>query len=263
MKSRSHGFTLMELIGVLAVMAILASVIAPNIFDAIDRAYAEAETSNLRELSGGLISHILDNKQIPRQNTASWVTAVANYGALSDENVEFNPKGYRRRLYVDPRFFTTTDTVFPGYIQSGGLTTPPNSPRMMLVSDLSTNAPAPPNTGNEFDDIWNQVAGATVVEGPKVKIERINLRGNFHRVLLTNAHTLLPAYGLENQAASAVPPAVGGLDGSLTRYVIHSTELKLFSTSFPTGGLSTSMLVTSDAGMSFGTDGASWYWERL
>lgn len=259
----SKGFTLMELIGVMAVIAILASVLAPAIFDAIDRAFAEAETENLQELKVSLINQILDNKRIPRQTMSDWVPTLAQYVQTTEEQVEFNAKGFRRRLYADPNFFGAADTVFPGYTQTTGLAAAPNSPRIMLVSDLSGNAPNPPGNGSDFDAIWNQTAGAAVVEGSDVKIVRINLRGLFHRVIFLNSNTQQPAYRLETQVAQAIPPSSGSVDGSLTRYVIEDTEVALFAQPFPTGVLTTTALVKADRQMRFTTDGSAWFWETL
>ena len=75
--------------------------------------------------------HVLQNKEIPRETVADWTTAIAAYADLARDDVEFNPRGYRRRMYVDPQFFSSSEAVFPGYIQSSGLTGGPFSPRIM------------------------------------------------------------------------------------------------------------------------------------
>lgn len=260
---RQRGFTLMEMIGVMAVLAILASVLAPSVFESIDRAYAEAEVANLEQLADSLVSHILDSKTIPRQNPNSWVPALSDYTSFTEAQTEFNKRGFRRRIYADPRFFTTSDANFPGYTQTNGLTTTPNSPRLMIVSNVKGNVPGPPTSGADFDAIWDQTAGAPLLEDADIKIKRINLRAYFHRVLATNQNTQQPSYGLESQALQPVPGAVGGVDGTTTRYVLRDTELRLFAPPYPTGGLNTSVIVKGEVGVRYSTDGGSWFWEVL
>lgn len=257
-----RGFTLMELIGAMAIIAILAAVLAPSVIDGIDRAYSAAEERNLNGLMDALEEYIAQNKQIPREAVADWTAAIAAHVDLARSDVEFNARGYRRRLYVDPQFFSSSEAVFPGYSQTGGLSGRPYSPRLMLVSDLTRNAPAPPRTAAEFAAIWDQTGSPAVTEGEKVKVARLNLSGAFHRLLLTNSHTLQPAYALESGSAVPVPAAVGGVDGSLTRYVLGATTLHAFFSPYPSGGVHTRTLVRDDVALHYTTDGSNRFWER-
>lgn len=257
-----RGFTLMELIGVMAVIAILAAVMAPSLTDGIDRAYSTAEEGNLDSLMAALEEHIEQNKQIPREAMADWTAAIAAHADLAASDVEFNARGFRRRLYVDPQFFSSTEAVFPGYTQTAGLTGRPYSPRLMLVSDLTRNAPNPPRRAADFAAIWDQTGSPTVLEGRKVKVVRLNLSGAFHRLLLTNSHTQQPAYALEGGSAVAVPAAVGGMDGSLIRYVLGASTLEAFLSPYPTGGVHTRALIRDDMALHYTTDGSNWFWER-
>ncbi|MFT4564827.1 MAG: hypothetical protein ACI9BW_004597 [Gammaproteobacteria bacterium] len=59
---------------------------------------------------------------------------------------------------------------------------------------MTGNAPAAPITSAGFDAIWDQSASATLIEGPDVKIARLNLRTAFQRLMLTNENTNQPAY---------------------------------------------------------------------
>ena len=260
--SRQTGFTLMELIGTMAIIAILAATLAPALTDGIDRAYSAREEVNLQVLMEALEAEILQNKAIPRENTAEWTAVVARYADLAREDVEFNARGYRRRLYVDPLFFSTTETTFPGYIQTAGLDRRPYSPRLMLVSDLTGNAPNPPATAAAFAAIWDQQGSPAVQEGPKVKIVRLNLAGHFHRVLLTNSSIQQPGYQLESGAGTAVPAAAGGTDGTLIRYVLRSTRISVFASPYPTGNMTTTTIVAEDVALHYATDGSNWFWER-
>lgn len=252
----------MELIGAMAIIGILAAVMAPALTDGIDRAYGAAEEENLEVLVDALERYVLDIKQIPTQAAASWTPAAAAYADSGTQNVAQNARGFARRLYIDPRFFSTTATPFPGYVQAGGLANRPISPRMMLLSDLSGNLPAPPTSAADFDAIWDQSASATVLEGPKVKIGRLNLAGRFHRLVLINSDLQQPAYSLEGSAAQPVPAAFGGLDGTLTRYVLNATKVDVFFSPFPSGGMNTTTVVKDDVSLHYLTDGSTWFWER-
>jgi len=257
-----QGFTIMELIGAMAIIAILAAVLAPSVTDGIDRAYAAQEEGNVQSLMDALEQHVLQNKEIPRETVADWTTAIAAYADLARDDVEFNPRGFRRRIYVDPQFFASSEAVFPGYSQTAGLTARPFSPRLMLVSDLTRNAPNPPRTAAEFAAIWDQTNTAAVVEGTKVKVERLNLAGHFHRLLLINSHNQQPAYALENGSSVPVPAASGGVDATLTRYVLRSSRLSVFFSPYPTGGSNTTTLIGGDMALHYTTDGSNWFWER-
>lgn len=258
---RQSGFTLMEIVGVMAIIAILAAVLAPSLTDGIDRANAAREEGSLRVLAEALENHVLTNKAIPGQNVAEWSAAIAAYADLRQDDVIFNARGFRRGLYVDPQFFTSTETAFPGYTQSVGLGSRPYSPRLMLVSDLTRNAPAAPGTATDFAAIWDQRTGAAVMEGAKVKIARLNLGSRFHRLLLVNANVQQPAYALEGAAPISVPPAVAGMDGMLSRYVLEHSQVSLYVSPFPAGGMQTTTIISADVALHYRTDGSSWYWE--
>ena len=261
-RGRQVGFTLMELIGVIAIIAILSAVIGPNLFQSIDAALGKAEKSNLAALADGLKSYSQQAKAIPSGNAASWSSVVASQVELPQADVLTNGRGFTRGLYFDPRFLTTSDSNFPGYQQISGLVNAPVSPRAILVSDLTRNAPSAPTNTAAFNAIWDQDPSASVIEGPKVSIQRINFIPMFHRVVLNNQDTNQPAYALEGGPQSAIPAASGGLDGTLTRYVLDGSELRLYRASYPSGPLETSSLVSFDRHYRYATDGTNWYWER-
>ncbi|MEM7468241.1 MAG: prepilin-type N-terminal cleavage/methylation domain-containing protein [Pseudomonadota bacterium] len=261
-RAAQSGFTLIEVIGVLSIMAILASVIAPSVFDDIKRARQDKESLSLEGLAGYLQNFIVDNKRIPTRTIADWTAAIASQATLPAAKIEFNERGFRRGYYVDPRFFSTTDTNFPGYTQTTGLSNQPVSPRIMLISSLTANVPAAPTTAAAFDAIWEQAAGASLVEGPDIKIERLNLRNLFHRVILTNEHTTQPAYQLEAGAQSSLPAASGGIDGLITRYVMDKTRLNLMSDPFPSGTLNQVVLISSPLNYTYRNTGSSWEWQK-
>ena len=257
-----RGFTLIELIGVMAVMAILASVITPNIIDDVLRARQQREAQILRNFSAHLISYVQDEKRLPTLRDADWTRSIAMYSNDPEHKILFNEQGYRRGYYVDPRFFTDSDEVFNGYIQTGGLSREPNSPRIMLVSSLTSDAPPAPTSGAAFDAIWHQRQAASLSEGPGIKIERINLRKMFHRVILSNEHAKWPKFQLETGELIDLPSAQTYGDGLLTRYVIDKTRLNLFADSHEPDALDEVIIVEQAQSYSYRRDGDVWRWRK-
>lgn len=254
---KQQGFTLIELVGVLAIMAILAAVIVPPVFQQIDRAAAEAEGQSLHAISRGLTTWIRSSARIPAPS--GWVAAVASATAMPPEKIARNGRGFRRGYYVDPRFFGNAARPFAGYVQTRGLTSPPTSPRIMIVSNLHADAPPPPATPAAFDAIWKQTAAAAIKEGPSVHIERMNLAPLFHHVLMANRNSPAPpSYRLNRGRLHAILPGRAVTD----LYVLDGTRLSLYLDPSSGGGLDYAFIVREDASLMYGTDGRSWYWGR-
>lgn len=256
------GFTLIEMIGVLSIIAILASVIAPSVFKDIKRARQDKEGQTLSVFATHLERFIVDNKRIPSPSLNDWTAAIAEQSSLPVENIANNEKNFRRGYFVDPRFFTTSDTNFPGYIQTGGMASAAVSPRIMLVSLLTGHAPNPPTKSEDFDDIWDQTTDAKLVEGPDIKIARLNLRSIFARLVLTNENTDQPGYQLENGARNSVPAADASGDGLLTRYVIRNTRVSLFGNPFLSGNLDQVLLLDDEKAYAYQLLGSNWIWKK-
>jgi prepilin-type N-terminal cleavage/methylation domain-containing protein len=263
-RARQHGFTLIEMIGVLAVISILAAVMVPNVVQTVDYAVADAEAKNLETLSGALSDAIRTNKAIP--NAANWAAVVAANANLAANKVTLNERGFRRGYYVDPRFFTNINTVFAGYTQGAGLTTAPVSPRIMIVSNLSANAPAAPTTSAAFSQIWDQTGAPAVVEGTKVKITRIHLGAQFLPVLITNQNTSAVAYQVGSSARINMPAVSAGGAAGVTRYLLKHSSVSLYKPPFATGALARTLLVTTPHDLSYVSSGGAtpvWAWSVL
>lgn len=256
-----HGFTLIEMIGVLAIISSLAAVLVPNVVKTVDEAVNEAEGRNLTTLASALDSYTTSQKSIP--NAAGWVAALGGFTSMSVNKINLNERGFRRGYYADPRFLTAAVGAFAGYTQTNGLAAAPFSPRIMLVSDLTRNAPAAPTTVAAFDAIWNQSAGASVVEGPRVRVQRIHLGNNFLPVLLTNQFTSTVAYRIDSGASVSLPAVGAGGGTGVTRQLLKGTKVSLQKPPFPTGALERAVLVTSARELSYVSSGGAtpvWSW---
>lgn len=258
-RPNQRGFTLMELIAVMAIMAILSAVLAPSLIDAIDDAYAAAETENIATLADDLERHIRITGTLPGRSLAEWSAAIAGTSSTPLADVQRNQRGYTRSVYFDPNFFVSGGS-FNGYVQTTGLAAAPFSPRFMLISSLRGNVGVLPNDAVQFDDIWNRASGATLVESDSLKIERRNLRGLFHRLLLANQNPAQVAFSLNGSGQLAVPAATAGGDGLVSRYVLEGSEVAVYGTPFPTGGLLSATLVQGDISLRYADDGGVFEW---
>ena len=70
-QARHRGFTLVEMIGVLAVIAILGSVAAPKIFAAIEDAKVSAYVQQINTISSAVAKFQTDTGRWPRHNPGS------------------------------------------------------------------------------------------------------------------------------------------------------------------------------------------------
>ena len=115
---RRTGFTIIELIGVLAVMAILAGMILPNVIQQINRAVEESEEMGLASLAKGLEAAVLRYRLIPgngtdyynvttatlaANGTVDWAEMIAEQVSVpSSHIITEQERGCTRRYWFDP-----------------------------------------------------------------------------------------------------------------------------------------------------------------
>jgi len=181
------GFTLIELVGVLAIMAIMAGVLVPNILKAVDRASASAEAQTLGNLGTALKTYLSAVGTAP--TAANWTTTLASYADLSPAGIAANPRGVSRVYLLDP-------AASP-------------APRVIMLSSLRQTLALPTaaniSTAAEFQSIWATVDGsvppasswggwtawsAVSNSGNLLIIERVNLQSVYATDLQTFAATL-------------------------------------------------------------------------
>lgn len=138
-QNKNAGFTLLEMIGVLAIMSILAATIAPNVIHSIDRAAVRAETENLSTLASYLKLYTKENGSLP--TPSNWSSALLNYADAGLADIETNKRGRDRAYFVDPA------------------SSP--APRVMILSSMRNDLALPSSlsTSARFDDLWNTADG--------------------------------------------------------------------------------------------------------
>ncbi|OQA41779.1 MAG: hypothetical protein BWY52_02458 [Chloroflexi bacterium ADurb.Bin325] len=161
---RSAAFTLIEMIGVLAIMAILASVLVPNVLRSMDRAAVRAEAETLKALGEQVRQYAKINGAPPTQGT--WDTDLGTLADIASVDIRTNRRGNQRR-----------------YVLAAGSP----SPRLMIISSMRNGLAIPTISAAQFQTVWQTAdravpAGwaawtAVAGSGEQLLIERVNLQG--------------------------------------------------------------------------------------
>jgi general secretion pathway protein G len=97
---RELGLTLIEMIVVLAIIALIAALIVPNIIGRPDQARVTVAQSDLRSISAALKMYRLDNGDYPA--TTQGLQALVTKPTGDPVPTNWNASGYLDKLPVDP-----------------------------------------------------------------------------------------------------------------------------------------------------------------
>jgi prepilin-type N-terminal cleavage/methylation domain-containing protein len=261
MKTRPrHGFSLIELIGVLAIIAILAGVIAPNVIKSVDRAAVRAEEETMSRLGEQLKLHLRDNGAPP--TAANWTTALAAYADLAPANIATNPRGLSRRYIPDPAT-SPTERVLVLSSMRAGLNVPTsaninNATRFQQVWDTAAGS-IPPSTSWAGWNAWTAVA----TSADYLVIERVNLLPVYLNHLQTQTITMnntggtTASYIIVPSGGSAQPAVNIAAGATVVVSTLRSRDrINLYSSAGGVGLVYT--YVVSDSGRTFDFDGSKW-----
>ncbi len=252
-----NGFSLIELIGVLAVIAIAALVLIPNLIKRIDESTANTEAKNLKLMADSFKLFIKRNWYIPTYT--NWADAVALQIGWEKGDILTNDRGIARAFLIDPNL-RIAGSQLPYNQKVVGSTNKPVSPRLMIVSSLFS--PLPISSGvvvlsNDFNAIWNTPEGSVPSiwntwqgnnYGNLLKIQRINLEPMFKYVALNKSQNFNPGFGIgTNYDLTGVDKAY--LTGpTFGTYYLESTILYLYRTN---GALDLRQIVSGDLSLNF------------
>lgn len=227
------AFTLIEMIGILAVIAILAVVLLPVLIRHMDQLAADKEVKQLRTFADGLRQQIVKSRSIPDQST--WYSMIASNLGLSTNQVVRNDRRVVRAYLIDPSFQlqrSGESASGPPYIQNaGGSIINPNAtpyrPRLMILSSIAQTLPVASGVSSAFNTIWATEDGKvpadsawnSFTKGDDLKIQRIHLADLFVELVLNSPDGNSGQYGIDGNSSTLLP---------INRYFLDSSLLELY-----------------------------------
>lgn len=195
--NRARGFSIIELVGVLAVLTILASLVTENILERLRQAAQEAERTSLATLAGAVEKNIIRTKSIPA--VANLPAVVAADLAVPVQRVQESAQGNPRWFWVDPGHGVgASATNKLPYVQTAaGSAVPPQRLRVLVISSVGNPLPSPAITAptqQQFDDAWNTVSGGVLSalssswkgDPSDLNLQRLEIGALFKRLILVN-----------------------------------------------------------------------------
>ena len=101
MLHNKKGFTLIEMLVVIAIIAVLVSIIIPTVTAATDKAAAAADAANLRSTLGALNAEILVNHELAEDFIKAMAPAESKYKPGAELYVVYTIPGIIDVYYVD------------------------------------------------------------------------------------------------------------------------------------------------------------------
>lgn len=195
--SRRSGFSLIELIGVLAVLAIAISVTTESVLSRVSFALRRSEEAELSRIATGVQRMVRENHQLP--SPSDWVNQAAQTLASPTSMLRTNPSGSERLWIPDPGWRVAENGSDRGYRQGAYGTPRPENVRALLLSSVDGDRVDPANL--EFESWWENGSQGVPASGngrgggrdDGILVERIGFAPLFHRIILNNLSMDLPA----------------------------------------------------------------------
>lgn len=256
------AFTVVELVGVLAVVAIIAAFMAENIIEKMRLAAIDAERTSLASLTKTLEKYVVRTKSIPALSNLP--AALAADLAVAQDRATHTAQGNPRWFWVDPdhRVGTNATSTLP-FTQTGAGSVQPQKLRMVVISSVGTPLPTPAVSpdANQFLQAWNAVAGAVPAflssswngRPDDLNIQRLELGTLFCRVVLENLDANYDAwYSVDttntlSSIAKLTAPATSGRAPTIF-WLVRGTVLNFH---YPDQSLQAREYIMEDVGYTF------------
>lgn len=165
-----NGFSLIALIGVLAVISIGLSLASPAFVQILEREHQETERVQLDHIAIGIQQYLEQNKSFP----PSLTSLVPDYVPFSSGQINTNAHGFPRYYAIHP--------AMAGFNNNTGLSTSQLvNARFLLVSNLVQDAAPTITTPAEFDTWWTTNESLT----PNLHLHRSNVGHVFYSLAIT------------------------------------------------------------------------------
>ena len=251
-----QGFTLFELIGVLAIISILLAMVAPITLDMLKLQRQQSDQAALPKIAAALKLAMLREQSFPSANTSSlkyWADMAARHGAGSANEVEYsdNQQTVARKLYLAGSAFdadsfysivSAADTANIAWLADFQ---DPAELRMLLLSTINPDLPLPTSlSDSEFNAIWDNwsnasgapISSATFGLGAEwtgraseLNLQRIDLRDFLCTVIIENSVHAPNFYSGVALKTSFSLPDFGLPAGSTTTYLFDTLEVATFN----------------------------------
>jgi type II secretory pathway pseudopilin PulG len=255
------GVSLVEMVGVMAVIAVLAAVLIPVAVRRTDKAVMDKEVAYLGSISNALVSQLQRSNSIPDET--SWSNVLANWTIRSSSQLAVNDRKLARRFFYDGSGWLQGNVPFAETTNGTGATVPTN----LRIAIVSTIANALPNVNGslsaaDFNSIWNDLPYRTpsyltsqgwTGNSYDLAIQRVTLDPLFHHLILINRDaSTAPAFSINNSTNSAATVSVPNNATGWNSYYADGTMVGLW-----VGNVLTNRFVlTGD--ISFAFDGGIW-----
>ncbi|MGC8743526.1 MAG: type II secretion system protein [Verrucomicrobiia bacterium] len=185
------AYTLIEIIGVLAILTIIVSILAPYLFKRVTEAHINQETQLLALYEKAFKENVIRTRRIPDQN--GWASVVANELGISTYDAT-NVFKNKRIFLIDPLFKIGPNLTGLPYTQGTNGSLRPQNPRVMIISSLGPPLPEPDGVSANFNTIWNTPDGQIPSvwqsgwkgKGEFLIIRRIGMESLFRFVIISN-----------------------------------------------------------------------------
>jgi len=223
----SQGFTLIELIGILAVMAILSAVLLPNAISRLFQQAQDTEYEHLHRIAQGVELYLHRNLAFP----PSLAALSPEYAPYDVATLTKNERGFTRYLVIHPtmtgfsnatylslRTITASRNIHPtmtGFSNATGLNSVELADaRFLLISRLDQDANPAITNAPAFETWWTTDDSTD----PNLHIFRGNVGSLFHQLTVTAVGA-----GASYQIMGTSTNSGGGTLATHTKYHLRGT----------------------------------------